>query len=279
MAACSPVAGGKASYEVVGVAPGTWDLGFGVRDDSFGALTRMLLLRDTVIGSDRNIDIDATGAAAFAPATKRLVLRGLDARETVRPQVVYAAGGPHGLDVGPQDVPVDARDVTLAYSTVPDAIQRAGDRYRGAIAADRDRREALRGVVFSVHSAIDIDLSLPPMAAKPVVSVLRTAPQVRLETRFAALANAASHEVRVLAEANRRTQHVWHATFDAALVAGGGEVVDAMPDLSALPGWRSEWALPVGVTATVVVTTYEAPEALGDGTMQRATGNSAVITP
>ena len=69
------------------------------------------------------------------------------------------------------------------------------------------------------------------------------------------------------------------ATIDQDVRVVGGEVVDAMPDLSALPGWRSEWALPVGVTATVVVTTYEAPEALGDGTMQRATGNSAVITP
>lgn len=274
-----PVAAGKASYEMVGVAPGTWDLGFGIRDDSFGALTRMFLLRETTVSADRTLDIDATGPASFAPASKRLVLRGLESKDTITPQIFYAAGGPHGIDVGPQDVPVDMPDVTLAYATVPEAMQVAGDRYHGVITAERDRREAVRTIELSVHRAVDIDVSLLAVAAVPRVVVLGTTPQVRLETRFPVLANAARHEVHVLAEVNRRTRHVWHATFDAAVVAGTSEVVDTMPDLSALPGWRSEWALPIGLPAAVTATGHEAPQTLGDGTLERATGNTTELTP
>jgi len=84
--------------------------------------------------------------------------------------------------------------------------------------------------------------------------------------------------VRAVAALNRRTQHAWHATYDAAVV-GGTEIVDTMPDLSALPGWRTEWALPVGVTAAVTATSYEAKQGLGDGSMQRATGSSTDVTP
>lgn len=274
-----PVAGGKGSYEEVGVAPGTWDLGFGIRDDSFGVLTRIVLLRATPISADRKLDIDATGPASFTPSSKRLVLRGLEVGDTVTPQVLYAAGGPLGIDVGPQEVPADVAEATLAYSTVPELMQQAGDRYRGVIRSQRDRREALRSVDFSVHQALDIEVSLLPVAAKPSVVVLGTAPQVRLETRFAALASAVRHEALVVAEVNRRTQHAWHATFDALVVAGSAEVVDSMPDLSALSGWKREWELPVGVTATVTATSYEMPQALGDGTMQRATGSTETVTP
>ncbi len=274
-----PVAGGQAPYEMVGVAPGTWDLAFGVRDEPSSALTRMFLLRGTVVSADRTLDIDATGPASFAPAQKRLLLRGLDPKESLTPQVLYATGGPHGIDVGPQDVPPDLSDVTLAYSTVPESMQLPADRYHGVIRAERDRREALRTIELSFHQAIDLDLAFLPLAAPPAVVVLGTTPQVRLETRFPVLANAIRHDVRVLSETNRRTQHVWHATFDPAILAGSTEVVDAMPDLSALPGFRSEWTLPIGVTAIVTATSYEAPQTLGDGTMQRATGNALEVTP
>ena len=191
------------------------------------------------------------------------MLRGLDAADSISPQVLYAAGGPYGIDVGPQDVPVGMADVTLAYSTVPEAKQIASDRYHGVIKAERDQRNAERSIDFGIHQAIDLDVSLPEIVAAPAVVVLGTAPQVRLETRFPVRANSLRHEAIALSQPNRRTQHIWHATFDAAIVAGSAEVVDTMPDL----------------TATVTASTYETPQSLGDGTMQRAAGNSTTITP
>lgn len=169
--------------------------------------------------------------------------------------------------------------MTLAYSTFPAARQFTTDRYRGAITAERDRREGLRTIDFSIFRAIDVDVWLPPLVAPPSIVVLGTAPQVQLETRFPVLPNAIRYEAIALAQTNRRSQRIWHATLDAKLVGSGAEVVDTMPDLSALPGWKSSWALPVGVSVTVTTRVYETPQPLGDGTVQRATGNSATITP
>ena len=273
-----PVLAGKASYEEVGLAPGTWDLGFGIRDDSFGALTRVFFVRATALSSDRTLDVDAAGPSSFVPGQQQLVLRGLDPSDSVTPRILYAAGGPQGIDVGPQDVPVDQQDVTLAYATVPSGAQVATDRYHGVLGAERDHRAARRTIDFSIHHAIDLDLTLPPAAPKPTVKVLGTAPQVRLETRFLALANAERHEVRVVAELNRRTQHAWQATYDAASITSA-EVVDTLPDLSALAGWRAEWALPASVTASVTTTEVELASTLGDGTMQRTTANATTVTP
>ena len=273
-----PVNGRRATYAEVGVAPGTWDLGFGVRDDSFGALRRILLVRDTAVSADRTLDLDVAGPGSFVPGTKPLVLRGIDPSESVAPRVLYAAGGPLGLEVGPQDVPVDQKDVALTYATVPAGAQVASDRYHGLIAAERDHRDARRTIDFSFHAAVDIDVVLPPAAPKPVAVVTATSPQVRLETRFAALAKAERHEVRAVAQLNRRTQHVWHATYDAASIVGA-EVVDTLPDLSAVAGFRTEWALPVGVTVSVTATGIEAAQTLGDGTMQRATSNTTIVMP
>jgi len=152
------------------------------------------------------------------------------------------------------------------------------DRYHGLIAAERDHRDARRTIDFSFHAALDIDVVLPPAVPKPVAVVTATSPQVRLETWFAALAKAERHEVRAVAQLNRRTQHVWHATYDAASIVGR-EVVDTLPDLSAVAGFRTEWALPVGVTVSVTATGIEAAQTLGDGTMQRATSNTTTVMP
>ena len=161
-----PVLAGKASYEEVGLAPGTWDLGFGIRDDSFGALTRVFFVRATALSSDRTLDVDAAGPSSFVPGQQQLVLRGLDPSDSVTPRILYAAGGPQGIDVGPQDVPVDQQDVTLAYATVPSGAQVATDRYHGVLGAERDHREARRTIDFSIHHAIDLDLTLPPRGSE-----------------------------------------------------------------------------------------------------------------
>jgi hypothetical protein len=78
---------------------------------------------------------------------------------------------------------------------------------------------------------------------------------------------------------NRRTVHAWHATYDAAYVAGAAEIVDTMPELASLPGWNVVWDLPVGVEVSVLATGYETPAPLGDGMMQRVASKAAAIRP
>ena len=198
---------------------------------------------------------------------------------TVTPVVLYGAGGPYGIDLGPQDVPAERADVLLSYATVPEPLQIATDRYRGTLGAEHDHRSGGRAIIFDFHQAIDLDLTFLPDPPPPAVRVLSGAPQLRLETRFPVVVGAARHEVRATTSINRRTRHVWRATIDAASLGGAAEVVDTMPSLSALAGWKSDWNLQPGVNIDVLATTYETPRPLGDGTMQRSSSKATSVSP
>ena len=274
-----PVSGATGTYEIVGIEPGTWDLSFAVRDEPFLPITRFVMKRGTVVKSDSTIDVDLTGPGSFAPGSKTLTLHSLIKGDTVAPVVFYGAGGPLGIDVGPQDVPDGQPDVTLAYSTVPPAAQLASDRYYGELKAEQDRRTGSRMIAFDVHEAIDLDMTFLPDAPLAQVSVVGTSPSVHLETKFSVLANAERHEVMTLAARNRRTQVGWRSTYDANHVGTAPEVDDTTPDLSTLPGWKPAWALPAGITMSVFVTAFESSKAVGDGKMQRSVSKGQEITP
>jgi len=274
-----PVNAGVAAYEEVGIESGTWDLAFGLRDDPGQALTRVVIRRGEAVAADRTIDVDVAGPLSFVPSSRALLLRGVLAGDNVSPKIYYAAGGPFGIDVGPQDVPQAPPDPALRYSTIPEASQVAGDRYRGVLVAEKDRRTDGRTIMFDLHSALDLDLTFLPDAPPPAVTVVAMAPQLRFETKFPVLANAVRHEVLAETSTNRRTVHAWHATYDAASLAGATEVVDTMPELASLPGWNTAWNLVPGVTATVRATGYETPGPLSDGTMQRSVAKGVFVAP
>jgi hypothetical protein len=273
-----PVSGATGTYEIVGIEPGTWDLSFAVRDEPFRAITRFVMKRAAVVKSDAVVDVDLTGPGSFAPASKSLRLHSLIKGDTVAPVVFYGAGGPLGIDVGPQDVP-DETDVTLAYSTVPPSAQAASDRYYGELKAEQDRRTGSRMITFDVHEPLDLDLTFLPDAPASVVSVVATSPSVRLATKFPVLADAERHEVVALAARNRRTQLAFRSTYDAIHIGSAAEVDDVTPDLSAVPGWKAAWGLPGDVTMSVFVTSFERPLPLGDGKMQRSASRGQEVSP
>jgi hypothetical protein len=273
-----PSNGNTVPYEEVGIASGTWDFMFGIRDDSAGKPTRFIMRRGETISADRMLDVDVTGPGSFAPTTRPFVMHGIVAGDTVEPQIVFATGGPYGIQLGPDDVPADKADVSLVYITIPDAMQIASDRYRGTLTAEQDRRYGGRGITFDFHQAMDLDVTFLPEARDPVVKVASKDP-IRFETTFPVLANAVRHEVRALAMINRRTQHAWQASYDAASLAGAAQVVDTMPDLTHLAGWKPDWNLPPGQFATVLATAFETSRTFGDGTMQRTAGKAIELDP
>jgi hypothetical protein len=274
-----PVAGATGTYEIVGIEPGTWDLSFGVRDEAFRPLTRFVMKRGTVVKGDATIDVDLTGPGSFAPGSKALRLHSLITGDTVTPVVFYGAGGPFGIDVGPQDVPDGQPDVQLAYSTVPAAAQIASDRYHGELKAEQDRRTGSRRITFDFHDAIDLDMTFLPDPPVPQAVVTGTSPYVRLETKVELLANAERHEIMALAARNRRAQVAWRSIYDARHVGTAPGLTDVTPDLSALPGWNPAWGLTVGLTTSLFVTAFETPQALGDGKVQRSASKGLELTP
>jgi hypothetical protein len=240
----------------------------------------MVLRRNVVVAADATANIDATGAASFAPGTRPLVVRGLAPDENLEPKIAYATGGLLGIDVGPQDVPVTVPDVTTAYATVPAALQIATDRYRATLLARTGRNAPqARAITFSLHADADVDLTLLPVLAIPKVTVAGTSPYVRLTTHVTALASVARHELRVSSTKGRQQQHDWVTTFDTDALAGSSDVNDTFPDLSTLTGWKNAWAIPTGLEASVTASAVEKAQVLGDGTSERTSSQTVKISP
>jgi hypothetical protein len=274
-----PVSGTTGTYEIVGIEPGMWDLSFAVRDEPSRPITRFVVKRGVTVSRDATLDVDLAGPGSFAPGSSALRLHALLKGDTVTPVVLYGAGGPSGIDVGPQEVPDGQPDVTLAYSTVPSGTQLPSDRYHGELKAEQDRRTGSRVITFDVHQAIDLDLTFLPDPAPPQVAVVGTSPYVRLATKLAVLPGGQLHEIMALAAKNRRTQVAWRSTYDAHHIGSATELEDVTPDLSAVPGWRPAWGLPAGITTTVLAMASETPRSLGDGTTQRSASKGTEITP
>lgn len=266
------VNGTTASYELVNVANGTWDLAFGVRDVFTGPLTKVLVRRGEVITATKSLVLDAK--SGVVPGSKALVVHGVDACDTLEPAMRYTMGGPSGIDVGPQDVPAGA-DVTLAYETLPPAVQAPHDRYRGDIACLADRDRTQRRSRIEIHDALDIDVKLLPLVDAPVARTVATAPYWRVEAKGKRLANVAVHEMAVRVEKGQRRDQRWSHSDDEP----GGELAWTVPELTAVAGFDPAWGLPVDATATVTFTATEAPAKLGDGTATRTSAKTIRLDP
>jgi hypothetical protein len=274
-----PVTGTSASYEIVNVAQGAWDLAFGVRDDSAGPYTRMILRRGEVLDADKQIDVDLSGPGSFVPGTKALAVHGLVDGESTRFAVFYAMGnGAYGIDVAPQDIPAGP-DVTTAVSTIPPELQQPGDRYRGSLVVSHgsDRPSDSRTIEFEVHDAIDLDVTLPASLPPPDVRVVDVARYLRTTTSAPLAPGAVTYEIVATAQEARRELHEWRTSYD--LAAAGSGIADTTPDLGAIPGWNDAWAIGKSAAAKVDLTASEAKVVLGDGTLVRSTMASAIVTP
>ena len=266
------------SYELVNVFDGTWDLAFGVRNSPGEPLTRVALLRKEVIATDHTLDVDLGGPSSFVPTTKAILVRGMTEVENLQPVIRYAAGGAAGIDVGPPNVPNTVPDVKGDYATFPANVVQPTDFYRGNVFARDGKEIAERAVHFSIHTPIDLDLTLPPPLTPPEVNLAPGGSSALVRTRMAASGGAgARYRIRARVRLRGRQDHRWLTTFDADTARAS--IDDTMPDLSQVPGFRARWALPIGEQIEITSTVTEAETPLGDGTMERATTAVSYIVP
>jgi hypothetical protein len=275
--AAIPIAGTAADYEEVNMASGTWDLMFGLRDESTSPLSKIALVRGHALTADGTLDVDLAGAAAVPTTTKALILHGLRVSEAVAAPVYYTTGGGlRGLDLG-QSLPPPAVDVTTTYTTLPAAVQTATDRYRLELLIE-DGDSAARGVKASFHAASDIEVTAPGAAAEPMVSVAGTTPYLRIAATVATRKTASLYEVETFARISNKSRVVWRISNEAGIVAGATGTF-TMPDLSTGAGWNTEWVLPSDYDRTTTATIYDKELPLGDGTLQSWTSRSVSVTP
>ncbi len=271
-----PVNGTAATYELVNVVDGTWDIAFAVRDTPAGPLTRATIVRARPIRADVTLDLDLGGAPSFVPGLRSFVLRGVGDGEQVTPLVWFTTGGPTGLSLGPQDVPTTTSAPSMQYATIPSELQLAGDRYRidaGARMRDGDRQDGVaRAILGSFQQPLDLDLTLPEPIAAPTAQVVATDPYIRVATTYVPRAGTSAYVVEVAASVTRKSvrRFVMNVTAEVA------SPTETMPDLSALAGFRPEWGLP-RATTLVKVTAIEPDAPLGDGTMHRESSNALLF--
>ncbi|HEY8079039.1 MAG TPA: hypothetical protein VIF62_33130 [Labilithrix sp.] len=265
-----PTNGTSTPYDLVNVVEGTWDFAFGVRDDSGKPMTRAAIVRGKAVSADTTFDVDL--GTGFAPGQHALVVHGVTADENVTPTILYATGGPSGLAVGPQDVPVTTPDVTVAYSTIPDALQKPDDRYRLEVIAEVEKVDGAtppRVVEGSFHVASDVEVTMPDPIAAPTA----TSDGAHVTSSVPKRAGAASYVVDVAAEVTRRQVRRFTISIDAAIATD----TETTPDLTSVDGFRPEWSLP-SAPRTVTVSVVEPPVPLGDGTAI-ATASAQTVLP
>jgi len=266
------VTGTTANYELVNVANGTWDLTFGVRDESFGPLTRVGIRRAATIDADKTVDFDMATTAPLG--TRKLDVHGIATGEATTFAVNFVTQGPLGIDFGPHLVP-DKPDVSLVYSTLADT--RPTDRYQGELLAESDAGRIARALLFSIHDPIDVDVTLPPALDKaPAVKAVGATPGVRLEMTLDPVPDAMSYQLSATVKLSERVRRTWSVSLEGGATA---PMVSTMPDLTALPGWKSHFDLPGGNVITVGAEVHERKTPFGDGTLERVRQRAGTFTP
>lgn len=267
-----PVQGTAATYELANVVDGTWDVAFAVRDTPAGPLTRTAILRGRKIDADLSLDVDLGGATSFVPKTRPMTIHAAVADENVTAYVWYSTGGPAGLSVGPQDVPLSRPDVLTSYSTIPESVVAATDRYVFEATSQISHEDpGARVVTGSFHAQMDLEITLPDALPSPTAK-MPTATSV--ETTYAKQAGFESYVVDVSAQVTRRSVRRFVTTVDARIATG----IETTPDLTSLAGFRPEWSLPDAQTVSVV-TGIEPETTLGDGKLRRRTTSYVVVRP
>lgn len=267
-----PVNGDHADYELVNIVSGKWDFIFGFRDDSFGPLTKVFIVRDETVAGPTVLNGDL--ATAVVPGSRALTITGLTPDEQTQSPMIYAVGGgSHGVDMGPQTI----AGPNLVYSTIPPEQQRPNDKYHLAFTARMPDGSAKRGATALFHDAVDITLDLAPAVPPPVIANLGATPYQRLSMKTVGRASAATYELKAFSELSERHNLSWTYSTDIA-VADGAEVAFDMPDFSGLPGWNPAWAI-VPDRSKVTATIHEKTTPLADGTLERFASATTPFTP
>lgn len=267
-----PVNGDHADYELVNIVSGKWDFIFGFRDDGFGPLTKILIVRDEVVSGPTVLNGDL--ATAVVPGSKALTITGLTPDEQMQAPIIYAVGGgTHGVDMGPTTI----AGPNLVYATLPPEQQRPTDKYRLAFNAHLPDNSAMRGVNALFHDAVDITLDLAPPVPPPVIGNLGATPYQRLSMKTVGRANANTYELKAYSELSERRNLSWTYSTDLA-VADGAEVAFEMPDFSGIPGWNPAWAV-LSDRTKVTATVREKLSPLADGALERFASTTAPFTP
>lgn len=225
------------TYEAM-ILPGRVDLVATRQNSSFDPL-RMIIRRGVTL-SDGPVSTFDLGAGGFVPVVHDLAITGAVEGETYSSSALFTSRGALG----------NLGDLGLTeWAGVPTAELEADDVH--VVEADTDF-DNYREVFAFTHETKNMSLALPPPGDDATVSVIDTAPYVRLGYQPARKADHRLYALKyhqVEGPPAVWTDYVTTSWLDAGLAA-------ETPDLSGLDGWNSDWELEAGMTVSLTSISY-----------------------
>lgn len=276
-------AAAKTDFTLEGIPAGPEDLLASLSTPTAGGstLTRVILRRDLDLADGGALaPLDFASNEAFAPATPRLTVAGIDVQDAVQQVELHTANGAMVLDSRVEDPSATVR----TYDALPESRLRHGDLQSLMLSTD-DPGNGGRAVQLFFRTPGDRTLTFGAALVRPEVSLAATTPSPRPRASFEPQADY-DRLTSILFDqtANPTVVRVSMTAAYAARSGGGYELT--VPDLSTVDGFDPTWSLVPGRTVAWTAFRSGGNAPLGseaaptDGTYRiAAQGSGAIAAP
>lgn len=197
--------------------------------------------------------IDFNGADAFNPDTKQLTINGINSGEAVSLIGSFqTANGTFGQLTQVSSLTGNVTDIF----TVPSAKLAAGDLHNYSITASvlsGSTLSSLRSITFYQRDPSSQTVTLGPVLNTPTVSVLSSAPYMRLRSVLAAQSEYSSSFTTMFLQASSGAGRVALLSTTTGYRGSNANVDVSIPDFTGVGGWQNTWGLQSGTSTTWTV--------------------------
>jgi hypothetical protein len=226
--------------------------------------------------------VDFNGTDAFDPDNKQITLNGANAGENVTIGLSFTTST--GTTASLSSFTSTTSSVTNVFS-VPSAKTITGDYHTlTAIATTNsgNQTSAYRDLIIGVKDPSAQSYTLGPVQSTPTVSVLATAPYVRMRTVFAVQPEYPNLFFTAFAQAGSGSLRSANIVMWPGYLGGGSTFDVSIPDFTSTAGWQNVWGMQPG--ATTIWQTQASGFIAGngnifDGSLLRAAGRQSTVVP
>lgn len=203
-----------------------------------GKLTRLIYRHTSVLPDSTTLPLfDFASPESFAPAIANLTIMGLPPGGGSASSSLRTATG-EGL-IAFLTSPTTA--ITRPYYAVPRERLQTGDLHVLAVAAGSASLNGTRTATMYFHAPVDQTLTLGAPMSSPALSVVATAPALRLRARFDSQADYDQQTAITYRQSGGPIVTVAMTATYASRLATGYDLV--LPDLSVVAGFDASWTL------------------------------------
>lgn len=232
-------------FVLSGLAPGPQDIlaARNTRVNNAEVLTKLILRRMPELADSAMLPVlDFASDEAFAPAVANVTVPGEGTEGVITHTTLLTANSQSVISFHS----TNATAATHVYDALPESKLAAGDLQvlAAAIAPSANMSDAARTVSLYFRAPVNQTLMMGAPLIPPTVSTIATTPTVRLRAVFVAQADYDRNTLITYQQGNNTLVTVGMTGTYAGLTGHGYDL--SIPDLSAVSGFQSAWALHTG---------------------------------